>query len=52
VRPFSWPLLLSPGVGRVSSRSGVASLRPTTRVTGEALPGFGVYTLLKLLAPS
>jgi threonine/homoserine/homoserine lactone efflux protein len=48
----SWWLLLSLGVGWVSSRGGVASLRIANRITGAVLLGFGVYILLKLVASS
>jgi len=47
-----WWLLLSLGVGWLSSRGGVPSLRIANRATGAALLGFGVYILLKLLASS
>ncbi|TFH29125.1 MAG: LysE family translocator, partial [Deltaproteobacteria bacterium] len=47
----SWWLLLSLGVGWVSSRGGVPSLRIVNRVMGAALLGFGLYLLARMVSP-
>jgi threonine/homoserine/homoserine lactone efflux protein len=46
----SWWLLLSLGVGWVSSRGGVAALRIANRVAGAALLGFGLYLLFRMVS--
>jgi arginine exporter protein ArgO len=46
----SWWLLLSLGVGWVSSRGGVPSLRIVNRVMGAALLGFGLYLLARMVS--
>jgi len=46
----SWWLLLSLGVGWVSSRGVLPSMRVTNRVTGAALLGFGLYLLARMVS--
>ena len=46
----SWWLLLSLGVGWLSSRGGIPSLRIVNRVTGAALLGFGLYLLFRTVS--
>jgi threonine/homoserine/homoserine lactone efflux protein len=46
----SWWLLLSLGVGWVSSRGVLPSMRVTNRVTGAALLAFGLYLLARTVS--
>ena len=48
----SWWLLLSLGVGWVSSRGVLPSMRVTNRVTGAALLAFGLYLLARMASSS